>query len=137
MTTSVNILNKAACGLLVLALGAFVAPATLAQQADDEDGQEPIDEIIVTPARRPDDTVDLNALYEEELKARLMRDLEVIKQQEAEGRWSKSDIDLEETPSRISWGYDPEASARMRRDTDFMEPQRDTVQPASLFRVEF
>lgn len=110
--------------------------------AQDEDGNEisdaiAIDEIVVIGGQKPGDEVDLNALYEDEMRARLMRDLEVIKQEEDEGRWNKTEAALVETPPRIRWGYDPDAEARMRRETDLMGVQRETTQPASLFRVEF
>lgn len=123
-------------------LFALFAAAPAMVLAQDEDGaadseEERIDEIVVIGGQKPGDKVDLDALYEEEMRARLMRDLEVIKQEQAKGRWSKSEISLAETEPRIKWGYDPDAEARMRRETDFMGTQRETTQPASLFRVEF
>ena len=122
-------------GLTILILAPF---AVMAQQSDDDDESvEEIEEIIVYGGQRRGDKVDLDALYEEELKARLMRDLEWLEEQDAKGRWSQTTTEPAQTSARMSWGYDPESESRMRRETDLMGPQRDTVQPASVFRVEF
>lgn len=121
------------------ALFLFALQSVAAQQSDDnEASEETIEEIVVYGGQRPDDKVDLDALYEDELKARLMRDLESIRQeQEEQARWSTPDTGIAETPSRISWGYDAAAESRLRRENDLAGPQRETVQPASVFRVGF
>lgn len=126
-------------GCVLCLLLAVFSVAGLAQDEESETSSEAkaIDEIVVIGGQKPGDEVDLDALYEEELRARLMRDLEVIKEQEAKGRWSRTEAGIVETPPRIRWGYDPDAEARMRRETDLMGVQYETTKPASLFRVEF
>jgi len=134
--------RKSAVKNLWIALSVLVAIVpgiALAQDEGSDEGsnEATIEEIIVYGGQKPGDEINLDALYEDELRARLMRDLEVIKQQEDEGRWNKTEASLVETPPRIRWGYDPDDEARMRRETDLMGVQREPTHPASLFRVEF
>ena len=69
---------------------------------------------------------------------RVMKDLKNLKlEQGRQDAWRDYDPVVLESSPRISWGYDAEAEARMRRDTDLMDVQRETTQPASLFRVGF
>ena len=52
--------------------------------------------------------------------------------------WRQADRDLENSESRIKWGYSPQAEQRMRRESDFMyDLPIDQTKPATLFRVEF
>ena len=57
---------------------------------------------------------------------------------EEELAWRQADPDLQNSESRIKWGYSPQAEQRMRRESDFMyDLPIDDTKPATLFRVEF
>jgi hypothetical protein len=101
-------------------------------QADDES----IDEVVVYGTRRGD-PVDLDALYQSQLRKRIMDDY--MKQQRLRERaeWRSSLSTEDESPSRIRWGYDPAAELRMRRETDLMDLPIEGERAASIFRVEF
>ena len=121
--------------LLAIASSALSVGA-LAQDPSPE-VDESIDEIVVVGGKKPGDQLDVDALYEAQLRERLMKDLEALQKEEQEGRWASNTAGVVEVSSRMSLGYDPEEEARMRRETDFMDVQYETVKPASLFRVEF
>lgn len=57
---------------------------------------------------------------------------------EEELAWRQADPDLQNSESRIKWGYSPQAEQRMRREHDDMyDLPIDQTKPATLFRVEF
>jgi len=65
-------------------------------------------------------------------------EMRMRERRERELAWRQSDPDLENTESRIKWGYSPQAEQRMRRESDFMyDLPIDTTKPATLFRAEF
>ena len=65
-------------------------------------------------------------------------EMRMRERRERELAWRQSDPDLENTESRIKWGYSPQAEQRMRRESDFMyDLPIDQTKPATLFRVEF
>jgi len=138
MRWSLAIRSAARATLIVLAAVAVArAQAQQTTGKSEDDKSEAIEEIIVYGGKKPGDELDVQALYEAELRARLMKDLEELQQEEQKNRWRSATAGIPETPSRIKWGYDPEAEARMRRETDLMDVQYETVKPASLFRFEF
>lgn len=113
-------------------------PAAFAQDEDETSkaDDEAIDEVVVY-ARRAGDPVDLDALYQSQLRKRIMDDY--MKQQRLREReeWRSSLSTEVESPSRIRWGYDPAAELRMRRETDLMDLPIEGERAASIFRVEF
>ena len=100
-----------------------------------EDGGEAIEEIVVH-ANKPGDQIDVDAMYEERLRSRLIKDLDRIRVLEEEYEWRKSEFDIK-NPSRIKWGYDAKAELRMRRNTELTDLPIDDTKPATLFRFEF
>jgi hypothetical protein len=131
-----NTLLKYAVAVAAMLL--CVTPITLAQDEDEksEADDESIDEVVVY-ARRSGDPVDLDALYQSQLRKRIMDDY--MKQQRLREReeWRSSLSKEVESPSRIRWGYDPAAELRMRRETDLMDLPIEGERAASIFRVEF
>lgn len=122
----------------VAALLLCVAPATWGQiEAEEpETDDESMEEVIVY-GTRGGDPVDLDALYQSQLRKRVIDDY--MKQQRLRERdeW-RSALSIEDaSPSRIRWGYDPAAELRMRRETDLMDLPIEGERAASLFRVEF
>lgn len=111
---------------------------TFAQDAEDQPkaDDESIEEVVVYGTRRGD-PVDIDALYLEQFRKRVLDDY--FKQQRLveRERWRSSLETKVKSPSRIRWGYDPGAELRMRRETDLMALPFETTRPASIFRVEF
>ena len=65
-------------------------------------------------------------------------EMRLRERREEELAWRQADPDLQDTESRIKWGYSPQAEQRMRREGDFMyDLPIDQTKPATLFRVEF
>lgn len=122
----------------VAAILLCVTPVTWGQDQEEEPkaDDESIEEVFVYGTRRGD-PVDLDALYESQLRKRIMDDY--LKQQRLRERdeWRSSLSTEDESPSRIRWGYDPEAELRMRRETDLMGLPIERERAASIFRVEF
>ncbi len=111
---------------------------TFAQDAEDQPkaDDKSIEEVVVYGTRRGD-PVDIDALYLEQFRKRVLDDY--FKQQRLleRERW-RSSLEIKvKSPSRIRWGYDPGAELRMRRETDLMDLPFETTRPASIFRVEF
>ena len=65
-------------------------------------------------------------------------EMRLRERREEELAWRQADPDLQNSESRIKWGYSPQAEQRMRRESDFMyDLPIDQTKPATLFRVEF
>lgn len=110
--------------------------AAVAQEASEE--EEEIDEIVVIVDRSGDPVMDVDLRYEEILRERIMNEYFRLQRLEEDAAWRQADPDLDPSKtSRIKWGYNPQAEARMRRETDLMDLPIDEVKPATLFRVEF
>jgi hypothetical protein len=111
-----------------------------AQEADaqQEGESEAIEEIVVIGGKRRGDPVDVEALYEEMLRERLMLEQEQLDRLGEEEYWRKNApmADIEQ-PSRISWGYDPADELRMRRESNLTDVNFVPTKPASLFRIDF
>ncbi len=120
-------------------LGAlFLCLTAGAQTADDAAEEETIDEIIVVVDRNGDPILDVDARYEEILRKQVLNEYFRLQALEEKDEWRRADPDLKiENPSRIKWGYNPQAEARMRRDTELTDLPIDQVKPATVFRVEF
>ncbi len=122
----------------LVALFAFVATTAQAQQdtAASEQEQEPMEEIVVI-GNKDGDPIDLEARYEEQLRARIVADY--LRQQtlEDEEQWRKSLPTSVEGPGRIRWGYDAQAESRVRREMALTDLPTDTVKPATVISIRF
>ena len=127
--------------LAALVAGLLLSAAAAAQEESDESNAntaEEIDEIVVIVDRSGDPIMDVDLRYEEILRERIMNEYFRLQRLEEDAAWRQADPDLDPSKtSRIKWGYNPQAEARMRRETDLMELPIDEVKPATLFRVEF
>ena len=126
------------CGFAAAAvafIGASASAQDNAEQAADED--EVIDEIVVIAGGKSGDPVDVEALYEEMMRERLMLERDRLRVLEEENEWRSSASTTVENPSRIKWGYDPQDELRMRRESNLSDVQWITTKPATVFRVEF
>lgn len=103
----------------------------------DEDEVEVIDEIVVVAGEKSGDPVDVEALYEEMMRERLMLDQIRLQELQEEDEWRSSASMAVESPSRIKWGYDPQDELRMRRDSNLSDVSFVTTKPATVFRSEF
>ncbi len=125
---------------LAVAVFAFASAIAGAQESEESvtTESEAIDEIVVTAGKKPGDPVDVEALYEEMMRERLMIDLDRLQDLEEENAWRSSarTTDIEE-PSRISWGYKPQDDLRMGRESNLSDATFVTTKPASLFQFEF
>jgi len=124
--------------LILVAAVAAIPPPTFAQEAKDQPKADDtsMEEVVVYGTRRGD-PVDIDALYLEQFRKRVLDDYFEQQRLMERERWRSSlDVKLK-SPSRIRWGYDPGAELRMRRETDLMDLPFETTRPASIFRVEF
>jgi hypothetical protein len=96
-----------------------------------------IDEIVVTAGKKSGDPVDVDALYEEMMRDRLMIDLDRLKVLEEQNEWRSSANTIVARPSRIQWGYKPQDDVRMGRESNLSDVPFITTKPASLFQFEF
>ncbi len=129
---------KRAAALSLVAGLVFVATAARAQQDDEATTEEaePMEEIVVI-GNKSGDPIDVEARYEEQLRARIVADY--LRQQalEDEEQWRKSLPTSVEGPGRIRWGYDAQAESRVRRDMALTDLPTDTVKPATVFSIRF
>jgi hypothetical protein len=127
--------------LTVLLAGLLLGVVAAAQDDNDEDAAETegeMDEIVVIVDRSGDPVMDMDVRQEAVLRERIMNEYFRLQQLEEDAAWRQADPDLDPSKtSRIKWGYNPQAEARMRRETDLMDLPIDEVKPATLFRVEF
>jgi hypothetical protein len=96
--------------------------------------REEIEEIIVV-APKPGGRRRLDPVYEDPMRARLLTELYEMEQIEEESAWRDASID--DSSSRVKWGYNPADDYRIRSEMEIMDTPSDKVQPSSLFRVEF
>ena len=122
----------------LLAILVFVATAARAQQDTEtsEEEQESMEEIVVV-GNKSGDPVDLEAKYEEQLRARIVADYFRQQSLEEEEQWRKSLPTSVEGPGRIRWGYDAQAESRVRREMALTDLPTDTVKPATVISVRF
>lgn len=128
--------RKIAIGIAaVTVVGTTALAQEDAEEAVEED--EVIDEVVVTAGSRSGDAVDVEALYREMMRDRLMIDLNRLHELQDQNEWRSSANEDNKEPSRIKWGYKPQDDLRMGRGSDLSESQFITTKPASLFRFEF
>jgi len=131
-----NLFGKGAFAVAALALIGTMAIA----QEDTEEGVEEedvIEEIIVYAGGRPDDPIDVEALYEEMMRDRLMTDIKRLEILEEQQEWRSSGDKNYSSSSRIKWGYSPQDELRMRRESGIPEETYITTKPATVFRFDF
>jgi hypothetical protein len=125
------------------AIAAFIAAgmSTLAfAQEDDEQAaeeEEVIEEIIVYAGGRPDDPVDVDALYEDMMRDMLMTDARRLRVLEEDQDWRNSEDTGTATTGRIKWGYSPQEDLRFGSESEMSDVQWITTKPATVFRFEF
>ncbi len=123
-----------------VAMVAFIGTIAMAQenaeQAADEE-EEVIDEIVVIAGGKPGDPVDVEALYEEMMRDRLMTDMTRLRVLEEQNEWRGSAATTTSRSSRITWGYSPQDELRFRRESAFPDETFITTRPATVFRFEF
>jgi len=121
-----------------VAIFALVTTAAWAQQDTEANTQEqdPMEEIVVV-GNKSGDPVDLEAKYEEQLRARIVADYFRQQSLEEEEQWRKSLPTSVEGPGRIRWGYDAQAESRVRREMALTDLPTDTVKPATVISVRF
>jgi hypothetical protein len=75
---------------------------------------------------------------QDRMRENIYAEMRLRDREQEEVAWRQADPDLQNSESRIKWGYSPQAEQRMRRSNDFMydKPAGDTL-PATVFRVEF
>ncbi len=128
------LINSVAAAAIALSGAIALAQEDATQDADEV---EIIDEIIVIAGEKSGDPIDVEALYEEMMRERLMLDYVRLEELEEQNEWRGSTSLAVETPSRISWGYDPQDELRMRRESNLSDVQAVTTRPATVFRVDF
>lgn len=93
-------------------------------------------EVIVGP--QGESVFELEMQRQAALQQAVFAEARMRERREQELAWRRADPDLQNTESRIKWGYSPQAEQRMRNEMDEMHDLPiDRVKPASIFRVEF
>ena len=115
----------------------FVCAVTAVSAQEDAEEEEVIDEIVVTAGKKSGDPVDVDALYEEMMRDRLMIDLDRLKVLEEQNEWRSSASTTVSSPSRMQWGYKPQDDLRMGRESNLSDEPFITTKPASVFQFEF
>jgi hypothetical protein len=93
-------------------------------------------EVIVGP--QGESMFELEMQRQAALQEAIFAEARMRERREQEIAWRQADPDLQNTESRIKWGYSAQAEQRMRNDMDEMyDLPIDQVKPASIFRVEF
>ncbi len=128
-----HLLSLAAATLL---LGMTAWAQEEAPEDDAADSDESVDEIVVVGSK-PGDRSEVDSIYQDQLRERILRELEQMRREEEEYAWRTEDTTRVSQPSRISWGYDPRESYRMRNEVDVNALPMDVVQPATIFRIGF
>ena len=105
---------------------------------DTQTDDSPIDEIEVVVGPQGQSVFDLELQRQAQLREAVFADLRLREIEEERLAWRREDPDLQNTESRIKWGYSPQAEQRMRRGNEKLhELDIDRDKPASIFRIEF
>jgi hypothetical protein len=120
-------------------IAASISTLAIAQEDDEQaaEEEEVIEEIIVYGGERPDDPVDVDALYEDMLQDMLMTDIARLEVLREDQEWRSSDEDTTVTSGRIKWGYSPQDDLRFDRQSEMSDVQFITTKPATQFSFEF
>lgn len=120
-------------------IAACFSTLAIAQEDDEQVAAEEdvIEEIVVYGGERPDDPVDVDALYEDMLQDMLMTDMESLETLREDQEWRSSDEDTTVETGRIKWGYSPQDDLRFDRQSEMSDVQWITTKPATQFSFEF
>jgi hypothetical protein len=120
-------------------IAASISTLAIAQENDEQatEEEEVIEEIVVYAGGRPDDPVDVDALYEDMLRDMLMTDAMQLRVLEEDQEWRSSDDTNTTSSGRIKWGYSPQDDLRFGSASDMPDVQWVTTKPATVFRFEF
>jgi hypothetical protein len=123
-----------------LCLGALLAFPAAAQDEDQQpaessEAEEPPREEIIVVAPRPGSRREVDRVYEDPVRARVLKDLYEMREDEAEV--AILDAAASRDTDRVRFGYDPTEDYLRRKEIDLETPQRDTVRPATIFRISF
>jgi hypothetical protein len=125
---------------VAIAVGLLVAGLAIAQEEDaDEDAadEEDVMEEIVVVVDRSGDPVDVDALYLEQMRDQVIKDFNIAQQEQEKEAWRQGlQTSVSNPNSRISWGYDAQSEAAIRRSAMNDLPM-DRVQPATVISVSF
>lgn len=121
----------------VLAIASALFACLAYGQTDDapepEEG-DAMDEIVVT-AEKPGDRSSVETPYEDELRARILKEYNAMARDQEELEW-RQEPSLQD-PSRISFGYRPQDRRRDDTQDHISTLPLDKVKPATVFRFEF
>jgi len=126
------------CSIVVVATvfgGTIVFAEEDAAQPDDE--KEVLEEMVIIAGEKSGDPVDLDVLYEEKMRERVMLEQKRLRALEEEDEWRNLPSTTVEGPARITWGYDPKDELEMRRESNMFDIQPETRRPATVFKVGF
>ena len=114
----------------------FYGASVFAQQADDEpvSDDEEIEEIVVV-APKPGGRKQVDDIYTDPVRVRVLKDLHEMEKDQEEYEWRVAAVP--ETPSRIRWGYDPTDDYQLRNSINLEDENWGKTKPATLFKVGF
>lgn len=90
---------------------------------------------IVVIAPFPDGPLSLDPSYDDLLKERIRKEVEILMRDSEAEDWRAEIAD--ETDSRIKFGYDARAEYRIRNEVELTPDINEIVKPATVFRIEF
>ena len=127
---------KFAFSWIAVASLTIVGAAAYGQEADEDPANESedIEEIIVV-APKPGSRRHIDQVYEDPLRARILRDLYEMEVLEEEYEWRRSAADS--SPARIKWGYDPTNEYRMRNEMALRQVSWENSKPATIMSINF
>lgn len=132
--------HMSAAGAAILAaalLSVWMTAGAQEEVATDAESQQTMEEIVVV-ANKDGDPIEIDAQYQERLRARIIDEYLRLQSEQEEEQWRKSlPTAIREPSSRISWGYDAQAESRMRRELELTDLPMDTVKPATVISVSF
>lgn len=121
------------------ALASLLVWTTVTGQEDvaTDNGNEEVMEEIVVVVNKAGDPVDVDALYLDQLRTRVIKDFETLQAEQEEEVWRQGlQTSFKPPESRISWGYDAKEEAAMRRSS-INDLPIDRVRPATVISVNF
>jgi hypothetical protein len=122
----------AAATLMLCSHGLFAQE--VAAEGTEEDEDDTIEEIIVV-APRPGSRRRVHQEYEDPVRAKLLKDFYKMQEDKKELEWRAAAA--EESPDRVSWGYDTKDEYQIRKQMDLMELPSERTKPATIFKVTF
>ena len=102
--------------------------------ADLLEDSETIEEIVVL-GQKPGSRRRVDAVYEDPMRARLLKDLEELRANEEEYKWLAEEP--KKNTSNVQWGYDPRDDYLTRDEIDLLEHPTENNKPATLFKIGF